>query len=247
MQEDHIPSIGPRFWVAFTIATVFGANLGDLSAAYLPLGFTARMLVFAALLAAIFIGERYDRSRTAACYWMAVVVIQAASTKLADFSAIDLGFGRLVLVGGLVVLIVASFWILRSHAMLTISTHMVSRPGAAAKPLADTAHWTALVLASTLGATGSDFLNVGLGLGPFYATMILAAVLVVSFRMHSLRSSNRLFMYWLTSTVIRAFGTAVGDFLAKTQPPAGLPVGTALSGALLVALLLLWPRPRLRS
>src|SRR5438045_1041733 len=146
MREDHVPSIGPRFWVVLMIASVFGANLGDLLAAHVALGFTGRMAVFAVLLAVILIGERYDRSRTEACYWMVVVVVQAASTKLADFSAIDLGLGRLMLVAALAVLLMAAFRVLRSHTMLFVSTHMISRPGAAARPLTDAAHWTAMVL-----------------------------------------------------------------------------------------------------
>lgn len=245
MQEDHIPSIGPRFWVAFMITSVFGANLGDLADS-LALGNLGRMLVLAALLAVVFIGERYDRSRTEICYWVAVVIIQAASTRLADFSEVNLGLGGLVLVGSLAVLIVAAFWIMRSPTMLTISTYMISRPGAAAKPLADSAHWTAMVLASTLGAAASDFLAVGLHLGPSRATMILSVLLAVSFCLHRLPSANRLFVYWLTSTIMRALGPAVADLLTRnTLAPVRLPVSATLSGAMLVALLLLWPKPRM--
>lgn len=244
MREDHVPSIGPRFWVVLLIASVFGTNLGDLLTAHLPLGFTGRMLVLAALLAAILIGERYDRSRTEACYWMVVIVVQAASTKLADFSAVDLGLGRLALVAALAVLLMATFRILRSHTMLFVSTHIISRQGAAARPLTDAAHWTAMVLASTLGAAASDFFSIGLGLGPFRAAMILSVPLVVSFSLYRLPSANRLFVFWLTGTAIRALGTAIGDLAVGK---AHLPVSTALIGVMLVALLLLWPKPQLRS
>lgn len=242
MREDHVPSIGPRFWFVLTIASVFGANLGDLLTAHLALGFMGRMLVFAAVLAAILIGERYDRSRTEACYWLVVIVIQAASTKLADFSAVDLGVGRLVLMAGLAVLLLATFRVLRSSTMLLVSTHIISRPGAAAKPLTDAAHWTAMVLASTLGAAASDFFSIGLGLGPFRAAMILSVLLAIGFRLYRLPNANHLFVFWLTSTAIRALGNALGDLLAEN---AGLRVSTALGGAMLVALLLLWPKPRL--
>jgi uncharacterized membrane-anchored protein len=248
MREDHVPSIGPRFWVLVVVASVAGANLGDLLTVHVALGFAARMLVLAALLAAIFIGERYDRSRTEAWYWAVVVVIQAASTKLADFSVIDLGFGmglgRLALVAGLAVLLTATFWVLRSSTMLFISTHMLSRPGGTARPLTDAAHWTAMVLASTLGAAASDFFSIGLGLGPLRTAMILAATLAATFNVYRLPIANRLFAFWLTNTAIRAFATAVGDLLVGSAP---LVVSTAINGAMLVALLVLWPKPRLRA
>lgn len=244
MREDHVPSIGPRFWVVLMVASVCGANLADLLTAHLALAFAGRMLVLAALLAAIFVGERYDRSPTEAWYWMVVVVIQVASTKLADFSVIDLGLGRLALVAGFALLLLVTFWILRSSTMLFISNYMLSRPGAAARPLTDFAHWTAMVLASALGATVSDFLTVGLGFGAWRAVLILALALALVFPLYRLPLANRLFVFWLTSTAIRALGTATGDLLAER---AHLPVSAALTGVALVAVLLLWPKPLPRS
>ena len=243
MREDHVPSIGARFWVVLIVASVSGANLADLLTAHLALGFAGRMLVLAALLAAIFIGERYDKSPTEAWYWMAVVVIQVASTKLADFSAIDLGLGRRALAVGFALLLLVTFWILRSSTMLFISTHMLSRPGAAARPLTDFAHWTAMVLASALGATVSDFLTVRLALAPLHAVLILAVALAVVFPLYRLPKANRLFVFWSTSTAIRALGTAIGDLLVEYT---SLPVSAAMTGVAVVALLLLWPKPRLR-
>ena len=101
-----------------------------------------------------------------------------------------------------------------------------------------------MVLASTLGAAASDFFSIGLRLGPLGAALILAVTLAVTFHVYRLPSANRLFAFWFASTVIRAFGTAVGDLLAAN---AHLVVSTALNGAMLVALLVLWPKPRLRA
>jgi hypothetical protein len=45
--------------------------------------------------------------------------------------------------------------------------------------------------------------------------------------------------YWLTVVLIRAAGTAVGDFISGRNM-LGLPVSTAVSGALFIALLVIW-------
>jgi uncharacterized membrane-anchored protein len=176
---------------------------------------------------------------------MAVVVIQAASIRLADLSTIDLGLGRPAAVIGLAVILVATFRILRSSPMLVISTHMISRPGAAAKPMTDAAHWTAMVVASTLGTVASDFIIYGLGLGALGACIVLIVLLGVSYGIERLPGMNLLLLYWLTSTIVRGLGNAYGELITKDPHlPLDSPVGTALSSGLLVALLLLWPRPR---
>src|SRR6267378_3632462 len=45
--------------------------------------------------------------------------------------------------------------------------------------------------------------------------------------------------YWLTVVLIRAAGTAVGDFISG-RSMLGLPVSTAVTGALFIALLVIW-------
>jgi uncharacterized membrane-anchored protein len=56
------------------------------------------------------------------------------------------------------------------------------------------------------------------------------------------RRSGRLLLlplYWLSPVLICAAGTAVGDFIFGRDKP-GLPVSTAVTAALLIALLANW-------
>ena len=248
MQDVHVPSLSLRSWTVFMIASVFGANLGDFVGEYLALGFTGRMLVLVAVLVVIFTAERYDRSKSQIWYWMAVVVIQAGSTKLADFSTTELGFGRAAVIAGLAVLLAATFVVARSSPSLLISTHMISRPGRAAKPMADSAHWVAMVVASTLGSVAADVFTFGLGFGAVRSSVIVATLTAAVFCLHRLPQANRLLVYWLTVAAVRATGTAIGDVLARDPRLAlDLPLSTALTGALMVAVLVLWREPQPRS
>ncbi len=245
MQDVHVPSLSLRSWAVFMIASVFGANMGDFVSEHLALGFTGRILVLAAVLAAIFTAERYDRSKTQAWYWMAVVVIQAASTKLADFSTTELGFGRAAVIVGLAVLLAATFVVARSSPSLLISTHMISRPGRAAKPMADAAHWVGMIVASMLGSVAADVFTLGLGLGALRAAIALLAITAGVSCLWRLPKANRLLVYWLTIAVILAAGTAMADVLVRGRAFAlGLPLSTALTCAAMVSLQLLWREPR---
>lgn len=41
MQPNHLPPLGPRYWSALCLASIFGANMGDLFARNLGLGHIA--------------------------------------------------------------------------------------------------------------------------------------------------------------------------------------------------------------
>lgn len=239
MREDHVPSIGPRIWLGVLAASVFGTNTGDLLSAHLALGFVGRLGVVVVAMAAIFAGERYDRSKTEAWYWAAAVVIQAAATRLCDFLTIDLRLGRIEIIVGASVLLALIVVTVRSGEKFVISTHMVTRPGRAARPIVDATHWMSMVVASTLGAVASDFLAIGLGIGMPGTLAILSVMVLVAFGLQRLPEVDVLLVYWLTGTLIRATGTTVGDLLAKA---AGLPLSTLLTGAVLVALIVAWRR-----
>lgn len=52
MQSTHLPTLGPLYWAALCIASVFGANMGDFFARNIGLGHVAGLLVLAAVPAA---------------------------------------------------------------------------------------------------------------------------------------------------------------------------------------------------
>ena len=241
MQQDHVPSIGVRMWTVVMIASVFGSTVGDFLSAHLALGFMIRLLLLAAVVGLIFAGEARDRSKSQAWYWMAVVTIQAAATKLSDFLTIDLGLGRLQIIVGISMLLVVMAVIVRSGEKFVISQHMVARPGAMAKPMTDATHWIGMVVSSIVGSVASEFMAIGLGAGPVGAAAILAMLLAASFWLHRRPGIDLLMVFWVTGALIRATSTTFGDLLAKTV---GLSLGALLTGSLLIALLVLWRQPR---
>lgn len=241
MQQDHVPSIGVRTWAVVMIASVFGSIAGDFLSAHLALSFMVRLLLLAAVVGLIFAGEAHDRSSTQAWYWMAVVTIQAAATKLSDFLTFDLGLGRLQIIVGISMLLVVMAVIVRSGEKFVISLHMVARPGAMAKPMTDATHWIGMVVASVVGSVASEFVVIGLGVGPVGAAAILTVLLAASFWMHRRPGIDLLMVFWVTGALIRATSTTLGDLIARTV---GLSLGAVLTGGLLIALLALWRQPR---
>jgi hypothetical protein len=95
-------------------------------------------------------------------------------------------------------------------------------------------------------ATGSacsfrerDFCSHNMGLDDAGASILLSPIVAVLFLAGRGGRLLLLPFYWLTVVLISAAGTAVADFISGRNM-LGLPVSTAVTGALFIALLVIW-------
>jgi uncharacterized membrane-anchored protein len=240
MQKKHVPSLGPRYWTALCIASVFGANMGDYFAKELGLGHVRGLPILAALLAAIFLIERHDRLVHHAYYWLAIIVVRTAATNLADFFAGDMKLEKGWVMLGLTILLVAIVFLAR---------FLASRPASAQQngngadlPTTDAYYWASMLTAGTLGTVLGDFSSFGSGLGLQNSTITLCVLLGAWFFFG--RGLLRVIpYYWFSIVLVRGAGTAVGDYLANRSLGVGLPLSTLFTGLLFLVVLILW-RPR---
>lgn len=239
MQKKHVPLLGPRYWTALCIASVFGANMGDFFAKNLGLGHVRGLPILAALLAAVFLIERRDRLVHQAYYWLAIIVVRTAATNLADFFAGDMKLGRGWVMLGLTILLAATVLLARFRAR---PADTQASGNATGLPATDAYYWTSMLIAGTLGTVAGDFSSFASGLGLQRSTITLCVLLGAWFYFGRglLRVTP---YYWFSIVLVRAAGTAVGDFLASRSLGLGLPMSTLSTGVLFLVVLLLW-RPR---
>ena len=245
MQDRHVPAIGPYYWLVFAVATIFGANMGDFLSQYLGLGSVGGMPILTVVLLVVLFLERLDGgSDSKAWYWAAIVLIPIAATNLGDF-AVSHGYSRRWLLAGLAILLVVTYFGGRSESEHLLAMRLLTRPGAAARPLTDASYWIAMIVASTLGPVLGDFGAYGLGLGPVESAAILLALLAAAFAFYYVPNTNRQLLHWVTIVLIRGAGTSVADVLVNDpRVDMGLLGSTAAAGAATVVLLLLWPAER---
>lgn len=245
MQDRHVPAIGPYYWLVFAVATIFGANMGDFLSQYLGLGSVGGMPLLAAFLLVVLILERLDnRSESKAWYWAAIVLIPIAATNLGDF-AVSHGYSRRWLLAGLAVVLVVTYFGGRSESEHLLAMRLLTRPGAAARPLTDASYWIAMIVASTLGPVMSDFGAYGLRMGAVATAAILLAMLAASFALYHVPGFSRHLLHWIIIVLIRGAGTSVSDVLVNDpRVNFGLPGSMLLAGAATLLLLLLWPPER---
>jgi uncharacterized membrane-anchored protein len=241
MQNKHVPSIGPRYWAALSIASVFGANMGDFFAKVLGLGHVSGLPILAALLAATFLIERRDKHVHEGYYWFAIIIIRTAATNLADFAAGDMKWER-----GWVMLaltIVLAGIVLLGRFISSKRTSAVDRIDDTGLPATDPCFWTCMLVAGTLGTVAGDFASFGSGFGLQTATIVLTVLLAAW--LYFARGVLRIVgYYWFSIVFVRTAGTALGDYLASRPVGLGLSLSTLLTGLIFVMTLWLWRSER---
>lgn len=233
MKPIHLPALGPRYWAALCIASIFGANMGDFFAHNLGLGHVAGLPFLAAALAIVMVAERFDTLQHQVYYWCAIIIVRTAATNFADFAAGDLKLSRLGIMVVLAILLIAAVWLSWRFAWRSLAnkTDKVLR--------ADLGYWVCMFLAGTLGTVIGDYSSHNLKLDDAGAAVLLSPIVALLFVAGRNGRLVLLPLFWTTVVAIRAAGTAVGDTLAGRHM-LGLPMSTAVTGAVFVILLLIW-------
>jgi uncharacterized membrane-anchored protein len=235
VNRSHTPVVDGRYWLAITLASVFGTNLGDLYAHTSGLGLLPGVAVLVAMALAVFLVEPRDRLNHELYYWVVIIVIRTGATNIADYLAFRLRIPPLPLTVALAALLVILAW-------------MPARAGsprlANGLPETNGRYWAAMLTAGVFGTVVGDISAhaVGLGTAAIGLTFILALALLVApkFTWVSVAAA-----YWLVVAAARTAGTAVGDWLAESKGlKLGLPLSTLLTGLVFVGVLLLWTSRR---
>lgn len=232
MLYQNVPAIGLRYWIVISIASVFGANLGDFVSHGLHLGHFRGLPLLGGLFALLLLAERRRLISGEACYWLAVVLLRTAATNLADLATHDF---RLPYA-----------WVIAGLAALLVPLSMPSGTAAggrysAGRPATDGRYWAAMLTAGILGTAIGDGVADGLGLGVKLGSMLLVPVLAMTLALTRRDGWMTPARYWISVVAVRSAGTTVGDFLADRDGAGlGLPLSTACTAALLAGTLLLW-------
>ncbi len=214
------------FWIAMLAASALGTNLGDLWTGHLgisgPVAFTVLVIICAGAIWA----DRTVEVETEIAYWVAIVLLRAAATNIADLLTEQLSFDVLLLSAGL--------------AILTLLCGKRTRPvvtgGAKASPMVDGRYWTAMFIGGVFGTVVGDFVSHSLGLmmSAVILTALLAGVVVARERLFAASMVS----YWSVVLAERAAGTPIGDGLASRHGVAlGLPLATCCSAIVFAAAL----------
>jgi uncharacterized membrane-anchored protein len=236
MNFKIVPTTGPRYWVSITIASICGANMGDFIPDVLKLGDLSGLLMLAMMFAIIVLGNRWSKHGHEALYWLAILVIRAAATNLADLAIGGLHLNYITVASYLAALLVA---------ILTLRRMSPSESVTGDFPRVNGRYWVAMLTAGTLGTVLGDGIGhvirpitIGVPIFAMIATGAVALIFVQRTRLD--RASAGAATYWAAIVAIRTCGTNFGDIAAFLL---SLPVSMLLSALLLAGTLIVWRTP----
>ena len=195
----------PRYWITVIVMSTTGTAFADFITRTLELGYAWGSALLISVFILIYLAERFYKSRRAAgpdggeenvfdhvdeniksigiprtdsFYWVSILVASTFGTTMGDFTSdvLGLGFGggALLLAGLLLAVLIVDYRLRVANVAL---------------------YWTALVIASTIGATTGDFLtkpdalDLGYGLGSLILITILAIIFFIRYRLASAKQA----------------------------------------------------------
>lgn len=227
-----MPLIDARYWLGITLASIFGTNLGDLYAHELHLGIYLGTSILAVLAAIAFVAERRSVRPTELFYWLVIIIIRTGATNIADYLAFRVHVPKWPLSLGLAAIIAVFGWLAaRSDTKPATDTSDLPPTGAA--------YWIAMLGAGVFGTVVGDICSHLVGEG--VASIALDGLLALALLVWAKTPVRSFAIYWLTVSVARTAGTAMGDWLAENKTiEIGLPLSTLMTGAVFVAVLVFW-------
>jgi uncharacterized membrane-anchored protein len=228
------PNVGVRYWTAILIASMCGTNLGDILQDVLKIGTGSGLVMLALMFALLMAAERIATRASEAYYWLAILLVRAAATNIADFSIGRLHLRYLEAIAALA-LTFSAVLLLQHRRRQKLTKH--------ALPTTDAFYWLTMLIAGSLGtvagdATGHAFgaVQVGVPISTAIATVVLALILTARTRVVGLSATS----YWFAVVAVRWWGTNVGDMSAHFL---SLIPSAALTLSALTILLLTWRAP----
>jgi uncharacterized membrane-anchored protein len=233
MQLKHVPQMGTKYWTALILASIFGANTGDFLSDVLKLGHIAGLPFLAILFVLVIIMERFDSSEHVAYFWSAIIIIRTSATNIGDIGH-DLRLKAPLVIAAFTIALLATILAWKASSATDRDQNAAQAPGRISTvPV----YWFAMLLAGALGTVLGDYFSFGLKLGTLRAAFILSVPVAIVLYLGGSRLLTQLSYYFLTVVMIRAAGTAAGDYMARNI---GLSLSTLVSGMAFVEFLTMW-------
>ena len=203
MKTIHLPTLGPAYWAIISVASVFGANLGDFVSHDLHGGHWRGLLPLLLILLGILAAERRSTRPTTLFYWLAIIAVRTAATNLADLFTHDFHLPYPWAVAGMAVLLAAT---VLAAGRGTTGTSGLPQPGGL--------YWLGMLLAGTLGTAIGDGTADEIGLGVLQGSLVLGLITAGLFGLRTRAATAVAATYWITVVGVRAAGTTLGDLSA---------------------------------
>lgn len=228
---NKVPEITAYFWVIKVLCTTVGETAADLLNDRLGLGLTGTSLVMTVLLVVALTAQFRVSAYRPGIYWLVVVLVSVVGTLITDNLTDSLGV-PLELTTAVFTVALAAAFLLWFKSEGTLSIRRVDTPRR------EGFYWAAVLLTFALGTAVGDLLAERLSLGYAVAALLFGLVIAAVGLAHLKLGLGTVLSFWAVYVLTRPLGASVGDLLSQPADDGGLGLGTVITSALFLVVIL---------
>ncbi|MEV7427451.1 hypothetical protein [Streptomyces sp. NPDC091212] len=228
---NKVPEITAYFWVIKVLCTTVGETVADFLNGRLGMGLTGTSLVMGALLVLALIAQFRTTTYRPGVYWLVVVLVSVVGTLITDNLTDNLGVPLEATTAVFAVALAAAFLIW----FKTEGTLSIRRIDSARR---EAFYWAAVLLTFALGTAVGDLVAEQLSLGYWVAALLFGILIAAVALAHYAMGLGAVLSFWTVYVLTRPLGASVGDFLSQPTDEGGLGLGTVITSALFLVVIL---------
>ncbi|MFF4038150.1 hypothetical protein [Streptomyces sp. NPDC001816] len=231
LRWNKVPEVTVYFWFIKVLCTTVGETAADLLNEKAGLGLTGVSVLMSALLAVVLVVQFRTSAYRAGVYWLAVALISVVGTLISDNLTDNMGvpLELSTTVFSLVLAVVFVVWYRRER---TLSIHSIDSTGR------ESFYWLAVLFTFALGTAAGDLVSERMNLGYWLSVVLFALGIAAVAVAHFTLGLNAVGSFWIAYILTRPLGASIGDYLSQPTGDGGLGLGTVITSALFLAVIL---------
>lgn len=231
LRWNKVPEVTAYFWIIKVFCTTVGETAADLLNEKAGLGLTGVSVLMGALLAVVLVVQFRTAAYRAGVYWLAVALISVVGTLISDNLTDNMGvpLETSTAVFALVLAVVFVVWYRRERTLSIHSIDTTSR---------ESFYWLAVLFTFALGTAAGDLVSERMDLGYRLSAVLFALAIAAVAVAHLTLGLDAVWSFWIAYILTRPLGASIGDYLSQPTGDGGLGLGTVVTSALFLAVIL---------
>jgi uncharacterized membrane-anchored protein len=227
---NKVPEVTFAFWIIKIMSTTVGETGADYLAVHIGLGTAITDGIMLVLLIASLLLQLRAGQYVPWRYWLSVVLVSVVGTQITDFLTDDLNVS-LYLSTIVFAIALATTFIVWYSTERTLSIHTI------VTTRRELFYWATILFTFALGTAAGDLATEALQLG-FRLGVVAFGTLIALVTLAYYRGANPILAFWIAYVLTRPLGASLGDLLSQAQTYGGLGLGTIITSAAFLAIII---------
>ncbi|MFI0966604.1 hypothetical protein ACH4S8_35260 [Streptomyces sp. NPDC021080] len=228
---NKVPEVTVYFWTIKILCTTVGDTAADLLNEKAGLGLTGVSVLMSTLLAVVLAAQFRSTEYRAGVYWPTVALVSIVGTLASD-SLIDATGVTLETTSAVFVIALAIVFVVWYRRERTLSIHSIDTTSR------ESFYWLAVLFTFALGTAAGDLVSERLHLGYWLSAVLFGLAIAAVGLAHFQLDLDAVWSFWTVYILTRPLGASIGDYLSRPSGDGGLELGTVVTSALFLMVIL---------